>query len=48
MDSNLKNRAEEIISILNDLPQVNGCTIYGSLLTNTHDDKTLRKRRSVS
>ena len=38
MSNNLKNKAEEIISILNDIPEVNSCTIYGSLSTNTYDE----------
>lgn len=38
MSNNLKNKAEEIVSILNDIPEVNRCTIYGSVSTNTYDE----------
>lgn len=33
----LQRKAEEIITVLNNMPVVKGCTIYGSLSTNTHD-----------
>ncbi len=33
----LQRKAGEIITVLNDIPVVKGCTIYGSLSTNTHD-----------
>ena len=38
MSNYLISKAEEIISILNDIPEVNSCTIYGSLSTNTYDE----------
>lgn len=34
----LKNKADEIIAILNEIPVVKKCTIYGSLASNTHDE----------
>lgn len=34
----LKNKANEIIAILNEIPFVKKCTIYGSLANNTHDE----------
>lgn len=38
MSQLLRNKAEEIISILNEIPVVKKCTIYGSLATNSHDE----------
>lgn len=34
----LRNKANEIISILNEIPAVKKCTLYGSLAGNTHDE----------
>ena len=38
MSVNLKSKAEQIIAILNDLPEVKHCTVYGSLSVNTYDE----------
>ena len=34
----LKQKAEQIIKILNSLPQVKGCKIYGSLINGNYDE----------
>ena len=34
----LRSKADEIITILNGIPTVIGCNLYGSLSTNTHDE----------
>lgn len=38
MNDYLRNKAEEIIAILSEMTEVNQCTIYGSLSTNTYDE----------
>lgn len=38
MNENLRNKAEEIIGILGGIPEVNRCTIYGSLSADTSDE----------
>ena len=34
----LKKKAYEIINILQDIPEVKKCTLYGSLVTDAHDE----------
>lgn len=34
----LKGKADELMTILNEIPAVKGCKLYGSLSTNTHDE----------
>ena len=38
MNNHLRNKAEEIIAILSEMTEVNNCTVYGSLSTNTCDE----------
>lgn len=38
MLKSLRYRADEIITVLNEIPVVQKCTVYGSLATNTHDE----------
>lgn len=38
MFNTLNDKADEIIAVLNKIPVVQKCTIYGSLATNTHDE----------
>lgn len=38
MNDFLKNRAEELLTILQALPGVQKCSLYGSLSANTHDE----------
>jgi len=38
MQNSLINKANEIISILKEIPTVKGCVLYGSLSTNTYDE----------
>ena len=38
MFNSLKDKADEIIAVLNEIPVVKKCTVYGSLATNTHDE----------
>ncbi len=37
MLNSLRYKADEIITVLNEIPVVQKCTVYGSLATNTHD-----------
>lgn len=38
MNDNLRSKADEIIEILSGIPEVNGCTVYGSLSKGTSDE----------
>lgn len=38
MHHSLRGKANEIIALLNEIPVVKGCSIYGSLATNSHDE----------
>ena len=38
MFNSLRDKADEIIAVLNEVPAVHKCTIYGSLATDTHDE----------
>ena len=38
MQNSLINKANEIISILKEIPEVKGCVLYGSLSTDTDDE----------
>lgn len=38
MNERLRSKAEEIIEILGGLPEVNGCTVYGSLTNDKSDE----------
>ena len=38
MNESLRSKAEEIIEILCGIPEVNGCTVYGSLMTDKSDE----------
>lgn len=38
MQNSLINKANEIISILKEIPAVKGCVLYGSLSTDTYDE----------
>ncbi len=38
MSSSLRYKADEIITVLNEIPVVQKCTVYGSLSANTYDD----------
>ncbi len=38
MLNSLRDKVDEIITFLNEIPVVNKCTVYGSLATNTYDE----------
>jgi len=38
MLNSLRYKADEIITVLNEIPVVQKCTVYGSLATNTYDE----------